>query len=59
MDSYWPYLGATIGVSIILTLAVIGGYEVCRNIELDARERRIKRARKAEQRAQAQKEQSK
>lgn len=58
MDSYWPYLGATIVVSIILTLAVIGGYEVCRNIELHARERRIERARKAAQRAQSKKGQA-
>lgn len=55
--SIWPYLTIAVAVSVILALAVIGGYEVWRNMQLQARERRIERARKAAQRAAAQKEQ--
>lgn len=43
MQSIWPYLVASIIAAIILTLAVIGGYEVFRNTKYWARERRIKR----------------
>lgn len=41
--SIWPYIVAAIVMAIILTLAVIGGYEVYRNTQYWARERRIKR----------------
>lgn len=43
MQSIWPYAVACIVVSVILALAVIGGYEVCRNIQLSLKERRINR----------------
>lgn len=46
--SLWPYLAVAVVMSIILTLAVIGGYEVWRNIQYRARERRIKRAQQRE-----------
>lgn len=46
--SFWPYLAVAVVMSIILTLAVIGGYEVWRNIQYRARERRIKRAQQRE-----------
>lgn len=49
--SFWPYLIVAVVVSVILALAVIGGYEVWRNMQYQARERRIERARKAAQAA--------
>ncbi|TDS70448.1 hypothetical protein [Comamonas sp. JUb58] len=53
--SILPYLAVAAVMSIILTLAVIGGYEVWRNIQHRARERWIKRAKQREgQPAQAQ-----
>lgn len=41
--SIWPYIGAAVVAAIILALAVIGGYEVFRNTQYWAKERRIKR----------------
>ena len=41
--SIWPYIAASVFAAVILTIAVIGGYEVYRNTQYLARERRIKR----------------
>jgi hypothetical protein len=49
--SFWPYLAVAVVMSIILTLAVIGGHEVWRNIQHQAREKRIQRAQQKEDRS--------
>lgn len=47
MPSFGTYLAIAVVASVIITLAVIGGYEVFRNLQLDAKERRRKRATQA------------
>lgn len=53
METYFVVISifTILFMAAVITLAVIGGVEVVRHMQYQARERRIERARKAEQRA--------